>query len=418
MTAPNWVVNDMAVGGGGTSLTSTSASGVAYARQDFDSSGSVTLSGTLNGTQVFLGLVPKPTLPAPGGFGALSHSLYFTGGLLYVFESGGQVTSTPVNDGDTFSLTVNAGAVTYYKNGSLFYTSLVPVSGSLCFAAVNYLGTGVGFTGLSITGLPVVTYPIEVTVAPGDPTAGEDVVATATIDAGVAATLGGVPWDGSPVVVATAAAAALVGPTAPVPSTTWTIRPRPATDWSDDVLSILYSSVQPTSYTLERLPYPNVDNVDWETDDTQGVNPVLVSTLDYSGSTPGVSLATDHGFVLLTTGAWLYRLLPMYVDGSIGRPTLPFLPTDQAAYECVVTGNVGAQWGGASYVVKGKVETVGTLGNQTYLRPLEDAPVAVDGSWTMVCPIDTEIEFTFPSKDKQSRVTAGTTALYGSLLAP
>jgi hypothetical protein len=57
----------------------------------------------------------------------IEHALYFSGKTVRVYERGTQVALLgPYADGDTFKILRRAGVVTYYQNGVLGYTSLLP----------------------------------------------------------------------------------------------------------------------------------------------------------------------------------------------------------------------------------------------------------------------------------------------------
>jgi hypothetical protein len=181
-------------------------------------------------------------------------------------------------------------------------------------------------------------------------------------------------------------------------------------------LAIYYTSPQPTTYQTQRQP---IAGGAWANDTTQpAAGVVTVSALTFNGSTVGVSYATNHGLTLLTTGAYLYRLVPTYADGTTGLPTLPILPGDQVDYECVVSGQLDEQW--ATETVEARLEAVGAGGTQTYTTTRYTATVAADGSWAVSGLLrGANAVFIFPDKSRVRRVIASaSTAAYTSLSAP
>ena len=186
-------------------------------------------------------------------------------------------------------------------------------------------------------------------------------------------------------------------------------------------MKIYYSATQPTSYQLQRQPYAGGA---WASDTTQpAAGVLLVSALTFNGTTPGVSYATNHGWTLLTTGAYYYRILPTYSDGTIGQPSLSYLPVAQAAYECVVSGvigkwdstlaaNVGAQ-------VRATLSSFVAAGSAEYQKTVNPCLVAADGSWTLTVPQSATAEFIFPGGDRPVRVIpASASQAFESLSAP
>jgi hypothetical protein len=144
-------------------------------------------------------------------------------------------------------------------------------------------------------------------------------------------------------------------------------------------LAIYYTSPQPASYQIQRQL---TSGSDWADDNTQSASGVvLVSALTYNGTTPGVSVATNHGWTLLTDGAYRYRVLPTYADGSIGLPSLPVLPTDRAAYECMITGRIAPDWSGKT--VRAILPAPFNAGDTTYLTREWSAEIDIDGAWTL-----------------------------------
>jgi hypothetical protein len=183
---------------------------------------------------------------------------------------------------------------------------------------------------------------------------------------------------------------------------------------------IYYSAVQPTRYQLQRQPYAGGA---WASDTTQpSAGVVLVSALTYNGTTPGVSLATNDGWTLLTDGSYWYRILPTYADGSTGDASLPILPRAQSAYECVVSGVLPTSWATGTHLgaaVTGKLSAFVTAGGQEYPRPLDAAAInATTGAWSMVCPRGVTVEFTLPSGDRPNRVIPDASSASFESLAP
>lgn len=182
------------------------------------------------------------------------------------------------------------------------------------------------------------------------------------------------------------------------------------------VLKIFYSATQPTSYQLQRQAFAGGA---WASDTTQPASGVkAVSALTFNGSTAGVSYATNHGWTLLTDGTYYYRILPTYSDGSIGQPSTAILPSDQADYECVVSGLLDEQWSGDTVSVR--LEAVGAGGSQVYTTTSYTGTVAADGSWSVSGLLrGANAVFTFPDNSKVRRVIASaSTAAYSSLSAP
>jgi hypothetical protein len=183
-------------------------------------------------------------------------------------------------------------------------------------------------------------------------------------------------------------------------------------------LAIYYSATQPTTYQTQRQL---IAGGAWANDTTQPASGVVtVSALTYNGTTPGVSYATNHGLTLLTTGAWMYRLVPTYADGSTGLPTLPILPGDQADYECVVTGKLDEQWatGTTNRRVEMRLLAPTNGGNQTYLTRNYESSIDVDGSWQIPgIPLDRPSVWLFPDGSRLPRQTPAESADFTSLQA-
>ena len=182
-------------------------------------------------------------------------------------------------------------------------------------------------------------------------------------------------------------------------------------------LGILYSATQPASYQLQRQPYGGGA---WANDTTQPAAGVkAVSALTYDGTTQGVSVATNHGWTLLTDRTYFYRVLPTYSDGSTGDASLPILPVSQAAYECVVSGVI-ANWVAVDHpgaTVRGKLSGFQTAGGAEYETTVTPCAVGSDGSWSLVVPLGATVEFAFPMGDKPVRVipASGGTAAFEAL---
>jgi hypothetical protein len=282
-----------------------------------------------------------------------------------------------------------------------------------------------GVPGNSVTSgtqaLPPVAPSVALVRSAATLAAGESSTITPTLNGGATATLDGVALvDGEPVTNATATAGSLIGPTAPVPQIRQApVHPQPQIRWSDPDMQIVYSATQPTSYTLQRKA---VSSSTWSTDATQATNPVNVSVLAYDGTTPGVSVATNHGWTLDTSGAYEYRLLPTYADGSIGQPSNALIPSDREAFEVTVSGRVDEQHVGKS--VRAQLDQLVVVGGQEYLTQRYEATVATDGTWAIHgLPAGTPAAvavFQFPdgSRARRALPTAAGSASFAGLVAP
>ena len=183
-------------------------------------------------------------------------------------------------------------------------------------------------------------------------------------------------------------------------------------------LAIYYTNPQPTTYQVQRQPLAGGAWVNDTTQPAAGV--VTVSDLTYNGTTVGVSYATNHGLTLLTTGAWLYRLVPTYSDGTTGLPTLPILPGDQADYECVVSGKLDEQWatGTTNRKVEMRLLAPTNGGMQTYLTRSYESSIAADGSWQISgVPLDRPSVWLFPDGSRLHRQTPAEDADFTELQA-
>jgi hypothetical protein len=90
------------------------------------------------GAGVFVGFVHSSD---DVSYRRLTHSLYFHGGLVNVFESGSLVWGvTGFVPADVWKIERIAGVVKYYKNAGLLYTSLIASSGSLVVGSSLYAG--------------------------------------------------------------------------------------------------------------------------------------------------------------------------------------------------------------------------------------------------------------------------------------
>ena len=87
----------------------------------------------------FVGLGSGGIGTAPGG---INFAIRLQGGVAEVRESGVYKTETGFRAGDTFSVIVNNGAVTYAKNGSVFYTSAGAATSPLRAVAVFFDPSG------------------------------------------------------------------------------------------------------------------------------------------------------------------------------------------------------------------------------------------------------------------------------------
>ena len=81
----------------------------------------------------------------------ISFAIRLQAGVAEVRESGTYMTEIGFGAGDTFTIAVNGGSVTYAKNGSVFYTSSNSASGALRAHAIFFDPNGsvrnVGFGG-------------------------------------------------------------------------------------------------------------------------------------------------------------------------------------------------------------------------------------------------------------------------------
>ena len=88
-----------------------------------------------------------------GGIGTTPADVQFAirlqAGVAEVRESGAYKSETPFGAGDTFTIALNNGSVTYAKNGTVFYTSAtpatIPLRGHLIFFDVNASVRNVSF---------------------------------------------------------------------------------------------------------------------------------------------------------------------------------------------------------------------------------------------------------------------------------
>lgn len=86
----------------------------------------------------------------------INYAVRLQGGVAEVRESGTYKSEIAFGAGDTFTITVNNGSVTYAKNGGVFYTSSSPASGALRAHAIFFDTSGslrnVGFGGGAVAG--------------------------------------------------------------------------------------------------------------------------------------------------------------------------------------------------------------------------------------------------------------------------
>lgn len=118
---------------------------------------------------------------------SITYALRLQGGVAEVRESGTYRSDVHFNAGDTFRIAVDgSGAVSYAKNGSVFYTSGSKASGSLV-ASVALFDDSATVTGIALTGVPSsAAAPSPTTPVPAPPVADVPVTPTPTPDAPVA----------------------------------------------------------------------------------------------------------------------------------------------------------------------------------------------------------------------------------------
>jgi hypothetical protein len=94
--------------------------GTAVSEQQISGSGSVSFAAPESGSLRFVGLASSGIGTAPGD---LAFAVRLQSGVAEVREQGAYRSETRFAPGDTFSITVEGGAVQYAKNGAVFYTS-------------------------------------------------------------------------------------------------------------------------------------------------------------------------------------------------------------------------------------------------------------------------------------------------------
>jgi hypothetical protein len=122
--------------------------GTAVSNQQVSSSGALRFSTDDSSTLRFVGLAGSGIGTTPSD---IAFAVRLQAGVAEVRESGTYKSETSFGAGDTFTIAVNNGSVTYAKNGSVFYTSGTAASGALrahaIFFDVNGSIRNVGFGG-------------------------------------------------------------------------------------------------------------------------------------------------------------------------------------------------------------------------------------------------------------------------------
>jgi hypothetical protein len=111
----------------------------AISNQQISGTGTLQFSTDDRASLRFVGLAPGGvgTTPADIAFGIRLQS-----GVAEVRESGSYKTETTFASGDSFTVAVNGGSVTYARNGTVFYTSSVPATTALRGHAVFFDANG------------------------------------------------------------------------------------------------------------------------------------------------------------------------------------------------------------------------------------------------------------------------------------
>lgn len=122
--------------------------GTAISNQQVSGSGALQFSTDDSGTLRFVGLAGSGIGTTPSD---VTFAIRLQAGVAEVRESGTYKSEIAFGAGDTFTIAVNNGSVTYAKNGSVFYTSDNTASGALrahaIFFDVNGSLRNVGFGG-------------------------------------------------------------------------------------------------------------------------------------------------------------------------------------------------------------------------------------------------------------------------------
>jgi hypothetical protein len=126
--------------------------GTAVSNQQISGSGALQFSTDDASTLRFVGLAASGIGTTPSD---VPFAIRLQGGAAEVRESGAYKAETSFRAGDTFSIAVNNGTVTYARNGSVFYTSAVSARDSFrahaIFFDVNASIRNVVFGGASST---------------------------------------------------------------------------------------------------------------------------------------------------------------------------------------------------------------------------------------------------------------------------
>ena len=109
--------------------------GTAVSNQQITGSGALQFSTDDSSTLRFVGLAASGIGTTPSD---ITFAIRLQAGTAEVRESGTYKFEISFGPGDTFSIAVNNGSVTYAKNGSVFYTSTVSASGSLRAHAIFF----------------------------------------------------------------------------------------------------------------------------------------------------------------------------------------------------------------------------------------------------------------------------------------
>jgi hypothetical protein len=113
--------------------------GTAVSTQQMSGGGSLQFSTDDSSTLRFVGLAASGIGTTPSD---ISFAIRLQGGVAEVRESGAYMTEIGFSAGDTFTIAVNGGSVTYAKNGSVFYTSGNSASGALRAHAIFFDANG------------------------------------------------------------------------------------------------------------------------------------------------------------------------------------------------------------------------------------------------------------------------------------
>jgi hypothetical protein len=109
--------------------------GTAVSNQQITGSGALQFSTDDSSTLRFVGLAASGIGTTPSD---ITFAIRLQASTAEVRESGTYRFEISFGPGDTFSIAVNNGSVTYAKNGSVFYTSTVSASGSLRAHAIFF----------------------------------------------------------------------------------------------------------------------------------------------------------------------------------------------------------------------------------------------------------------------------------------